>query len=255
MTHYTVDNSQLLNSTNIILACTNMVCLVTFIWSQYRRTVKYYDRSISILEEELGEWFVNFVIERELAKLFKHYTQKGKQSKHEEEEESEEDEEDEEDEAEDDAEEAEDEEDEAEEAEDEEDEAEEDEAEEDEAEEDEAEEDEAEEDEAEAEEAEDAEDEDAEDEEDEDEDAEDEEDEDEDAEDEDAAEEDENIEKNNTVATSTSDENNTTVDPFTHLLECYLAKALHNSLITEVDEFAKKNKSPLTSLNDEVQHD
>jgi hypothetical protein len=39
--------------------------------------VKYYDKSIRLLEEEQGEWYVNFVIETELAKLYKHYTRVG----------------------------------------------------------------------------------------------------------------------------------------------------------------------------------
>ena len=66
-----------LGYTNLALVAVNLLCLFSFVWSQYRRKVKYYDRSIRILEEEQGEWFVNFVIERELAKLFKHYTRDG----------------------------------------------------------------------------------------------------------------------------------------------------------------------------------
>jgi len=66
-----------LGYTNLALVAVNILCLFSFVWSQYRRKVKYYDRSIRILEEEQGEWFVNFVIERELAKLFKHYTRDG----------------------------------------------------------------------------------------------------------------------------------------------------------------------------------
>jgi len=62
---------------NLGLMAVNLICLFTFVWTQHRRTVKYYDRSIRILEEEQGEWFVNFVIERELAKLLKHYTRAG----------------------------------------------------------------------------------------------------------------------------------------------------------------------------------
>lgn len=61
---------------NLTLAAVNLACLLAFTWKQYRRSVKYYDRSILILENEQGEWFVNYVIERELAKLFKHYTKK-----------------------------------------------------------------------------------------------------------------------------------------------------------------------------------
>jgi hypothetical protein len=61
---------------NLTLAAVNLACLLAFTWRQYHRNVKYYDRSILILENEQGEWFVNYVIERELAKLFKHYTKK-----------------------------------------------------------------------------------------------------------------------------------------------------------------------------------
>ena len=66
----------ILGYTNIALVVANIACLLSFAW--VRRRVKYYDRSIRTLEEEQGEWYVNFVVERELAKLFKHYTDGGK---------------------------------------------------------------------------------------------------------------------------------------------------------------------------------
>jgi hypothetical protein len=67
---------------NLTLATVNLACLLAFTWRQYHRNVKYYDRSILILENEQGEWFVNYVIERELAKLFKHYTKKKIKPRH-----------------------------------------------------------------------------------------------------------------------------------------------------------------------------
>jgi hypothetical protein len=66
----------ILGYSNIALVVANIACLLSFAW--VRRRVKYYDRSIRTLEEEQGEWYVNFVVERELAKLFKHYTDGGK---------------------------------------------------------------------------------------------------------------------------------------------------------------------------------
>ena len=66
-----------LGYTNLALVVANVICLSIIAWAQFRRKVKYYDRAIRILEDEQGEWYVNFVIERELAKLFKHYTRAG----------------------------------------------------------------------------------------------------------------------------------------------------------------------------------
>ena len=35
---------------------------------------KEYDNALETLDEEMGEWFVRFIIERELANIYKHYT-------------------------------------------------------------------------------------------------------------------------------------------------------------------------------------
>ena len=61
----------LLAISNLILVAVNVACLISLVWARYCRAAKHYDRSIRVLAEKQGEWFVNFVIERELTKLFK----------------------------------------------------------------------------------------------------------------------------------------------------------------------------------------
>ena len=82
---YVVDlsiiNDVVLDNLVLIITGALLAYLLTIVWTRRPLDswckVKYYDRSIRILEEEQGEWFVNFVIERELAKLFNHYTRDG----------------------------------------------------------------------------------------------------------------------------------------------------------------------------------
>jgi hypothetical protein len=72
-----MDRTDLLIYTNLVLVVANALYLYAFVWAQYRRKVKYYDRALQMLEDEQGEWYINLLMEREVAKLFKHFSRDG----------------------------------------------------------------------------------------------------------------------------------------------------------------------------------
>ena len=59
---------------NVALIGINLAVLGYLVWCRIMRPTKYYSQSLQILESEQGEWYVNYVIEKELAALFSHYT-------------------------------------------------------------------------------------------------------------------------------------------------------------------------------------
>jgi hypothetical protein len=60
----------LMSVTNLLMMLANLAFLAFLAFAKYGRRAKYYDHAVRILEEEQGEWFVNFIVESEISSLF-----------------------------------------------------------------------------------------------------------------------------------------------------------------------------------------